>query len=365
MSNVIRAVFDGTSRSVVTEPQYMWAKGQILLIEGLDLPTAFRVYFSNKTQGVGVSKPVLGEYNVCLIPDEYFESKQNIIAWVMIVGDGSREIKYDIEIPLIDTDETEDESATSEEVSIVDQAINALNDAVQNVADAEKAIEDMTVTAETLPEGSEATVTKTETEGVVNLNFGIPQGATGEQGIQGIQGIQGVKGDSARYLNVSTNVLAIPVDGYNKTGREISCTCSFSAWNGTERLKITKVSGESNIVFGDGTAITPMLGNVQYYGFNSFGYSIDSENANKAITTNSHQFTVNITAESRTDSSKKYYFSFDCSLLFVRSGKDGEVTLADFDVIENRINDAIDRIDTISFSINNNGELIYSIERGE
>jgi len=48
MSNVIRAVFSGGARSVVTEAQYMWSKGQILLIEGLDLPTAFRVYFSNK-----------------------------------------------------------------------------------------------------------------------------------------------------------------------------------------------------------------------------------------------------------------------------------------------------------------------------
>ena len=73
MSNVIRAVFSGGARSVVTTPQYMWSKGQILLIEGLDLPTAFRVYFSNKKKGKGVSKPVLGQYNVCLIPDEYFE----------------------------------------------------------------------------------------------------------------------------------------------------------------------------------------------------------------------------------------------------------------------------------------------------
>lgn len=361
MSNVIRAVFDGTSRSVVTESQYMLAKGQILLIEGLDLPTAFRVYFSNKKKGKGVSKPVLGQYNVCLIPDEYFEKNKNIKAWVMVVGEDHREIEYDIEIPIIDTSKTEDEDPDSSEISIVDQAINALNDAVQTVTDATEKIESMTVSSETLPEGSEATVTKTEEEGVVNLNFGIPKGDTGEQGIQGVKGD---KGDSARYLNVDTYNLVIPVDGYNKTGRAVSCHCSFSAMDGINRLVITNVIGLPSISFDGGTELSPGIDIDSDYGYEGFGFVINGELIDKAITTVSHQFDVNITA-TNTEHTKTYYFKFRCSLTFVRSGKDGEVTLADFDVIENRINDAIDRIDTISFSINNKGELLYSIEGSE
>lgn len=361
MSNVIRAVFSGGARSVVTEAQYMWSKGQILLIEGLDLPTAFRVYFSNKKKGKGVSKPVLGQYNVCLIPDEYFEKNKNIKAWVMVVGEDHREIEYDIEIPIIDTSKTEDEDPDSAEISIVDQAINALNDAVQTVTDATEKIESMTVSSETLPEGSEATVTKTEEEGVVNLNFGIPKGDTGEQGIQGVKGD---KGDSARYLNVDTYNLVIPVDGYNKTGRAISCHCSFSAMDGTNRLVITNVIGLPSISFDGGTELSPGIDIDSDYGYEGFGFVINGELIDKAITTVSHQFDVNITA-TNTEHTKTYYFKFRCSLTFVRSGKDGEVTLADFDVIENRINDAIDRIDTISFSINNKGELLYSIEGSE
>ena len=361
MSNVIRAVFSGGARSVVTEAQYMWSKGQILLIEGLDLPTAFRVYFSNKKKGKGVSKPVLGQYNVCLIPDEYFEKNKNIKAWVMVVGEDHREIEYDIEIPIIDTSKTEDEDPDSSEVSIVDQAINALNDAVQTVTDATEKIESMTVSSETLPEGSEATVTKTEEEGVVNLSFGIPKGDTGEQGIQGIQG---EKGDSARYLNVDTYNLVIPVDGYNKTGRAVSCHCSFSAIDGTNRLVITNVIGLPSISFDGGTELSPGIDIDSDYGYEGFGFVINGELIDKAITTVSHQFDVNITA-TNTEHTKTYYFRFRCSLAFVRSGKDGEVTLADFEVVEDRINDAIDRIDTISFSINNKGELLYSIERGE
>ena len=361
MSNVIRAVFSGGARSVVTEAQYMWSKGQILLIEGLDLPTAFRVYFSNKKKGKGVSKPVLGQYNVCLIPDEYFEKNKNIKAWVMVVGEDHREIEYDIEIPIIDTSKTEDEDPDSSEISIVDQAINALNDAVQTVTDATEKIESMTVSSETLPEGSEATVTKTEEEGVVNLNFGIPKGDTGEQGIQGVKGD---KGDSARYLNVDTYNLVIPVDGYNKTGRAVSCHCSFSAMDGTNRLVITNVIGLPSISFDGGTELSPGIDIDSDYGYEGFGFVINGELIDKAITTVSHQFDVNITA-TNTEHTKTYYFKFRCSLTFVRSGKDGEVTLEDFEVIEDRINDAIDRIDTISFSINNKGELLYSIEGGE
>lgn len=65
----------------------------------------------------------------------------------------------------------------------------------------------MTADAITLDEGSNATVEKTEENGIIHLKFGIPKGDTGvagpkgdkgdkgEQGIQGIQGEQGVQGE--------------------------------------------------------------------------------------------------------------------------------------------------------------------------
>lgn len=57
-------------------------------------------------------------------------------------------------------------------------------------------VKNMTVSAETLAPGSEATVTKTETEDTFNLEFGLPAGATGPQGPQGETGPQGPKGDT-------------------------------------------------------------------------------------------------------------------------------------------------------------------------
>lgn len=60
--------------------------------------------------------------------------------------------------------------------------------------DARKAIEDMTVSAVTLPPGSAATATKTAVGGSFNMLFGIPRGAQGATGAQGAQGIQGLPG---------------------------------------------------------------------------------------------------------------------------------------------------------------------------
>ena len=53
----------------------------------------------------------------------------------------------------------------------------------------------MSVSATTLSEGSSATVTKTEQDGVVHLAFGIPTGATGAQGDKGDKGDKGDTGE--------------------------------------------------------------------------------------------------------------------------------------------------------------------------
>ena len=64
---------------------------------------------------------------------------------------------------------------------------------------ARDAVENMTVSADTLPPGSEAAAVKTTAGGSFHIHFGIPagaQGATGPQGPQGIQGPEGPRGVS-------------------------------------------------------------------------------------------------------------------------------------------------------------------------
>ena len=70
-------------------------------------------------------------------------------------------------------------------------------EAASDAETAKQAIEDMTVSAKTLPAGSQATVTKTiSPQGTVNLSFGLVKGDKGDTGVQGIQGPQGVKGET-------------------------------------------------------------------------------------------------------------------------------------------------------------------------
>lgn len=55
-------------------------------------------------------------------------------------------------------------------------------------------IADMTVSAESLPEGADATVTKTEDEDTLHLTFGIPKGKKGDKGDKGEKGEPGAPG---------------------------------------------------------------------------------------------------------------------------------------------------------------------------
>ena len=65
---------------------------------------------------------------------------------------------------------------------------NILTQEIAAALGAAQAVIDLTVTAETLEPSEPASVTKTTSGTVINLEFGIPQGAQGEQGPQGIPG---------------------------------------------------------------------------------------------------------------------------------------------------------------------------------
>lgn len=129
MSNIITAVFDDGETSVVTESQYMWATGQILQIDGIDLPSIYRVHFSNSASGQ--AKTQIGTSDGVIIPNVFFTTGKDIYAWVMVTSsDSAEEIEYDIHIPVLEASEPEDTTTTDEEQSIITQAINQLSSAV-------------------------------------------------------------------------------------------------------------------------------------------------------------------------------------------------------------------------------------------
>ena len=68
----------------------------------------------------------------------------------MVVGEDHREIEYDIEIPIINTDKTGNDGETSEQINIVDQAITALNNAISALNEATERVEGAVVKIDTL-----------------------------------------------------------------------------------------------------------------------------------------------------------------------------------------------------------------------
>lgn len=85
------------------------------------------------------------------------------------------------------------ESAASSATAASESA-SAASSAASSATAAQSAIENMTVSSKTLATGAAATVTKTETAGVVNLEFGLPRGAKGDKGDTGDTGPKGETG---------------------------------------------------------------------------------------------------------------------------------------------------------------------------
>lgn len=194
----ITATFRQGSRRITT-PAGLWQYdyGQVLNIEGLDLPAVFEADFSNDPLR-GDSITMIGSDNSVRIPSQYLESGDAVYAFIFLHnGDDDGETEYRIQIPVEKRPARTKEEPDEEEQSVIGQAIAALNTAVERTEalaaeaeDAKDAILDLGVEAETLRPNSQATVEKRvdEETGSVTLVFGIPEGKHGEGGDKGDAG---------------------------------------------------------------------------------------------------------------------------------------------------------------------------------
>lgn len=87
------------------------------------------------------------------------------------------------------------------------ESASAASSAASSATAAQSAIENMTVSSETLGAGAAATVTKTETAGVVNLEFGLPQGRTATVAVGTVT--TGAAGTEASVTNSGTDTDAV------------------------------------------------------------------------------------------------------------------------------------------------------------
>ena len=178
--NIVTAELDPRFPSR-TEPIWQYDYGQILKFEGVELPMAYEVHFSNNDQK-GTAKTVIGNQNGVLIPDEYLLTGEPVYAWVFLhAGEDDGETEYKVTIPVNKRPKAEDTEPTPVQQDVITQTIAALNAGVEKAEEAQTVWENMTAQAETLAPESEATAIYAD--GVLAL--GIPEGRQGDKGDTG------------------------------------------------------------------------------------------------------------------------------------------------------------------------------------
>lgn len=130
-NNIIQADFEDGCTLVQTLPVYQHSYSQIMQVEGLDLPTAFQVHFSNDPTG-GDSVERIGTNNAVYIPNSLLAVGSPVYAFIFLhdsTNDG--ETVYKIVIPVMVRPELPTDTPTPTEQSAIDEAIAALNTAVE------------------------------------------------------------------------------------------------------------------------------------------------------------------------------------------------------------------------------------------
>lgn len=129
-------------KTYVTASRYMEDYGQVLKIEGMDLPSVYQVDFSNNLMR-GTSMTVLGNADGVAIPDEYISTGRDVYAFLYLTGDMWGRTIATIRIPNKTRPKRTSEIPTPTQQSVIDATIAALNDAVESTAaDAEQTASD-------------------------------------------------------------------------------------------------------------------------------------------------------------------------------------------------------------------------------
>ena len=168
-NNIITANLTGRS-TVRTKSAYQFDYGQVLVIEGVELPESYQVHFCN--EGDDTTVTVVGDATGVSIPDACLEYAKTIYAFIYLhTGESDGETVYEILIPVKQRARPTDVTPTPQQHDALEQALAALDQAIAT-------IQGLTVSAVALEAGAEPTATKTidpET-GAIDIQFGIPVG---------------------------------------------------------------------------------------------------------------------------------------------------------------------------------------------
>ena len=171
-------------KQFVTASRYMEDYGQILKIEGIDLPSVYQVDFSNNLMR-GTSMTVLGNADGVAIPDEYISTGRDVYAFLYLTGDMWGRTIATIRIPNKTRPTRTNAIPTPTQQSVIDATIAALNDAVESTAaDAEQTASDAAraETARTAAESAEANAEASATAAAQTATTKAGEASTSEIG---------------------------------------------------------------------------------------------------------------------------------------------------------------------------------------
>lgn len=187
------------NRSIGNLTQY--DNGQVLVFDGVDLPSSYEVHFSNCEYSD--AKIRIGNAQGVEIPDEYLLTGLPIYVWVVLHEDLlDSEVEFKGMIGVDQKSKPTDEQPTPVQRTVIEELIAALNAGIVTVEE----------TVATVQQQINTALAEAKASGEFNGPQGIqgeqgprghigpegpmgPQGPKGEQGIQGIQGIQGPAGE--------------------------------------------------------------------------------------------------------------------------------------------------------------------------
>lgn len=134
MNSITFARFSGDRTLAVASYLWQWDYGQVLKIEGLELPEVYEVHFAN-ADSAGETKTSLGTADGVSIPDEYLLSGQTIYAWIFLHdAETDGETVYKITIPVHKRPQPSDIEPTPVQQDVITQAIAALNTAIEQTS---------------------------------------------------------------------------------------------------------------------------------------------------------------------------------------------------------------------------------------
>lgn len=196
-SKIIKAyIRDGTYST--TEPITQGDYGYILQIEGTELPSVYRVDFSNDRHN-GEALPVYGNDNGVEVPEELIATGKDIFAFYFYIEEGFGKTAYTWKIPNDTRAQNGDIEPTPSQQDSIDQAIAALNDAVDK---SETNVEHYPIIIDGYwyvwdAESSSFVTTGVDAHGLKgDKGDKGDTGATGAKGEQGERGLTGPKGDT-------------------------------------------------------------------------------------------------------------------------------------------------------------------------